>query len=190
MRLTPERSEELVSAAADGDRHAWEELVEAYAGLVWSIIRNHRLSAGDASDVSQTTWLRLVESVDKIHDRSRVGAWLATTTRRECLRVLAQSRRVILVPDAEAYDSVATWEPDVDHALLAEEREEGVRQGLARLSPRRQQLLQLLMRDPAPSYDEVSAEMGIPVGSIGPTRGRCLEKLHEILIASGTAGTT
>ena len=94
------------------------------------------------------------------------------------------------MPDAEAYDSVATWEPDVDHALLAEEREEGVRQGLARLSPRRQQLLRLLMRDPAPSYDEVSAEMGIPVGSIGPTRGRCLAKLHEVLVASGTAGTT
>jgi RNA polymerase sigma factor (sigma-70 family) len=187
VRLTPERSEELVVAASRGDRTAWEELVEAYAGLVWAIIRNHRLGVGDASDVSQTTWLRLVENVDRIQDPSRVGAWLATTTRRECLRVIGQARRVVLLANAEEYDSASPHEPGVDSALLAAERDEGVRRGLQQLSPRCQQLLQLLMLDPPPSYEEVSAAMGIPIGSIGPTRGRCLSRLHEILAASGTA---
>lgn len=187
MRLTPERSTELVIAAASGDRGAWEELVGAYAGLVWAIIRNHRLNSGDAADVSQTTWLRLVENVGRIQEPSRVGAWLATTTRRECLRVIGQSRRLVLLANAEDYDAAAPYEPGVDHALLAAERDEEVRRGLQQLSPRCQELLELLMLDPPPSYEEVSAAMGIPIGSIGPTRGRCLSRLHEILAASGTA---
>ncbi|MCW2601709.1 MAG: polymerase, sigma-24 subunit, subfamily [Frankiales bacterium] len=187
MRLTPEQSAELVIAASQGDRRAWEGLVEAYAGLVWAIIRNHRLGPSDASDVSQTTWLRLVENIGRIQDPSRVGAWLATTTRRECLRVIGQSRRVVLLANAEEYDSASPHVPGVDHALLAAERDDGVRRGLEQLSPRCQQLLHLLMLDPPPSYEEVSAAMAIPIGSIGPTRGRCLARLHEILAASGTA---
>lgn len=187
MRLTPERSEELVVAAARGDRAAWEELVAAYAGLVWAIIRNHRLSAGDAADVSQTTWLRLVENAGRIQEPSRVGAWLATTTRRECLRVIGQSRRVLLLGRPEDYESAAPEQPGLDSALLAAERDEDVRRALAQLPPRCQELLHLLMMDPPPSYEEISAAMGIPMGSIGPTRGRCLAKLHEILAAGGTA---
>ncbi|MGB8652212.1 MAG: sigma-70 family RNA polymerase sigma factor [Mycobacteriales bacterium] len=174
-------------AASSGDRRAWEELVEAYAGLVWAIIRNHRLGPGDASDVSQTTWLRLVENIGRIQDPSRVGAWLATTTRRECLRVIGQSRRVVLVANTDDYDRASPHDPGVDSALLAAERDEDVRRGLAQLSPRCQRLLELLMLDPPPTYEEVSAAMGIPIGSIGPTRGRCLTRLHEILASSGTA---
>ena len=93
MQLTPERNEELVDAASRGDRRAWEGLVEAYTGLVWDIIGNHGLDPKDASDVSQTAWLRLAENLDRLQDPSRVGAWLASTTRRECLRVIGQSRR-------------------------------------------------------------------------------------------------
>ena len=187
MRVSPERSEELVVAAARGDRQAWEELVDAYAGLVWAIIRNHRLPAGDAADVSQTTWLRLVENASRIQDPSRVGAWLATTTRRECLRVIGQSRRLVLLGKAEDYETVAPDQPGVDSRLLATERDEDVRRAVAQLPPRCQELLQLLMMDPPPSNEEISAAMGIPMGSIGPTRGRCLAKLQEILAAGGTA---
>ena len=187
MRLTPERCEELVVSAASGDRFAWDALVDAYAGLVWSIIRNHRLRPGDASDVSQTTWLRLVENIDRIQDPSRVGAWLATTTRRECLRVIGLSRRLVLSDSIEDYDSPSPQDPGVDHRLLSTERDEDVRRALQQLSPRCQQLLDLLMLDPAPSYEEVSEVMGMPIGSIGPTRGRCLARLHEILAESGTA---
>lgn len=186
MRLSPERSEELVLAAAKGDPRAWEGLVDAYAGLVWAIARNHRLGASDAADVSQVTWLRLMENIQRLREPSRVGAWLATTARRECLRLIGQARRVVLLPNEEDYD-VAADTPAPDSALLAAERDEGVRAALLTLSPRCQQLLQLLMLEPPPSYEEISAAMGIPIGSIGPTRGRCLAHLHEILAAISTS---
>ncbi len=188
MRLNPERSAELVAAASQGDRGAWEGLVDAYAGLVWAITRNHRLDASDAADVSQTTWLRLMENIGRIRDPSRVGAWLATTARRECLRVIGQARRVVLLANEEDYDAATATEPSADSGLLAAERDEDVRQALSQLSPRCQQLMKLLMLDPPPSYEEVSAAMGIPIGSIGPTRGRCLARLHEILGTRGTYG--
>jgi RNA polymerase sigma factor (sigma-70 family) len=187
VRLTPEHCEELVAAASAGDRRAWEDLVSAYSGLAWAIIRNHRLSPGDAADVSQTAWLRLVENLTRIQDPSRVGAWLATTTRRECLRVIGQSRRIVLVDGNEAFDQATDDRPGVDHQLLAEEQGEEVRDALTQLSPRCQDLLYLLTLDPPPSYEEISAAMGIPIGSIGPTRGRCLNRLHEILRVAGTA---
>jgi RNA polymerase sigma factor (sigma-70 family) len=187
VRLSPEECEELVTAAAAGDRLAWEGLVGAYAGLVWAITRNHRLSPGDSADVSQTVWLRLVENLDRIQQPSRVGAWLATTARRECLRTIGQTRRIVLVEGTDAYDQAARDQPDVDEQLLADERGREVRQALRQLSPRCQALMHLLTLDPPPSYDEISAAMGIPIGSIGPTRGRCLNRMHEILGVTGTA---
>src|SRR3954463_10271046 len=98
-RLSPEESAELVRAAAGGDARAWERLVDAYVGLIWAIARNHRLGMSDAADVSQTTWWRLIEQIDRRHDPSRVGAWLATTARRECLRVLGRANRNVLLAD-------------------------------------------------------------------------------------------
>jgi RNA polymerase sigma factor (sigma-70 family) len=181
VRLSVEQCEQLVADAVAGDRRAWEQLVDAYAGLVWAVIRQHRLTTGDAADVSQTAWLRLVENLTRLHDPGRVGAWLATTTRRECLRVIGQSRRVVLVDDNERFDFAATEQPAVDHDLLAAERCEQVREALTHLSPRCQQLLQLLNLDPAPSYEEISAAMDMPIGSIGPTQGRSLTKLREAL---------
>ena len=185
MRLSSERSEELVVAAAKGDRRAWESLVDAYSGLVWAIARNHRLGDNDAADVSQTTWLRLMENIQRLREPARVGAWLATTARHECLRLIGQARRVVLLPNEEDYDAVADTPPP-DSALLAAERDARVRAALLTLSPRCQQLLKLLMLDPPPSYEEISAATGMPIGSIGPTRGRCLAHLHEILAESGT----
>lgn len=184
MRLTPERSAELVRAAAAGDAAAWEELVDAYVGLIWRITANHRLRPGDAADVSQTTWLRLLENIDRLQDPARVGAWLATTARRECLRVLGQSRRMVLVMDDDVFDGDGSG-PDVDVALLAAERDETVRAAVRQLPARCQELLALLMMDPPPSYEEVSAGTGMPIGSIGPTRGRCLRKLADMLEQEG-----
>src|SRR3954454_24758843 len=102
MRITPEQAADLVAAAAAGDRRSWERLVDAYVGLIWAITRSYRLSDGDAQDVSQTTWLRLIENIDRLSDPSRVGAWLATTARRECLRVLRQSRRQACSPSGRS----------------------------------------------------------------------------------------
>lgn len=181
MRATAEETAELVVDATAGNSHAWERLVDAYGGLVWSIARGYRLSDGDAADVSQTTWLRLVENLDRLDDPSRVGAWLATTTRRECLRVLGQSRRLTLVGEVEDLEPSDAPEGEVDAALLAAERAAAVREALSTLPLRSQQLMNLLMMDPPPSYSEISAMLHMPIGSIGPTRGRCVARLREIL---------
>jgi RNA polymerase sigma factor (sigma-70 family) len=184
-RLTGEECRELVSQAASGDSAAWERIVDAYVGLIWAIARNHRLSFTDAADVSQTTWLRLIEHIDRIDDPSRVGAWLATTARRECLRVLGRSHRLVLVGDSDVMgDMMVADEPELDAGLIASEEQAEVRAALDELPPRCRELLDLLMLDPAPSYEEISAALGMPIGSIGPTRGRCLKRLRRSLIGS------
>jgi RNA polymerase sigma factor (sigma-70 family) len=181
VALTPEEAADLVVRAREGDRGAWDRLVEGYAGLVWAITRNHRLNQGDAADVSQTTWLRLVENIDRLDDPRRVGAWLATTARRECLRVLRLSGRHVVVDDDRTFDRLNEEQPSVDAALLRVEQSEAVREAFVLLPSRCQQLLNLLMVDEPPSYEELSAALGMPIGSIGPTRGRCLEKLRQLL---------
>lgn len=182
MRITPEEAAALVARVREGDQTAWDALVDAYVGLVWAITRNHRLNQGDAADASQTTWMRLVENLDRLDDPRRVGAWLATTARRECLRTLRLRGREVLVEDeAELDRSSDPQQPEVDALLLREEEAVAVRLALARLPERCQQLLSLLMVDNPPSYEELSAALGTPIGSIGPTRGRCLEKLRALM---------
>lgn len=185
MRVTPEEAGRLVEAASRGDAGAWQELVDAYVGLVWAIIRTYRLEPMDAHDVAQTTWLRLVENIDRLVDPRRVGAWLATTARRECLQVLRQSRRTVLLHAWDEVDAAHPEAQDVDADLLRSEQDESVRQSLEQLPPSCQALLRLLMLDPTPSYEEVAAALGMPLGSIGPTRGRCLAKLKALVQAGG-----
>lgn len=188
MSISPEQAGALVRRAAAGDRIAWEELVDAFAGLIWAIARNHRLSDGDSADVSQTTWLRLLENIDRLAEPSRVGAWLATTARRECLRVLGLANRHVLVDDEARLDVPDAAVPDLDAGLLLAEREEAVRVAFEQLPERCQRLLRLLMLDPPPSYEELSAALGVPIGSIGPTRGRCLKKLRDLVEEAGIEG--
>lgn len=181
MRISPEQTATLVHGASAGDRRAWEGLVDAYVGLLWAITRNYRLSASDAHDVTQTTWLRLVENIDRLSDPGRVGAWLATTARRECLRLLRQSRRTVLLNDWEDLDGTDPDGHELDAALLRLEQCAEVRAAVEQLNPASQALLSLLMLDPPPSYEEISAALDMPIGSIGPTRGRCLRKLQAII---------
>jgi RNA polymerase sigma factor (sigma-70 family) len=174
----------LVKRAAAGDKHAWERLVDQYNRLVWSITREFKLVESDAADVSQTTWMRLIEHIDRIEHPERVGSWLAATARNECLRSLAARKRLVLVHEDETFDGPAKHEPEIDEALLAEERAEVVREAMAHLPHRWQRLMEMLMADPPVSYAEISDELGLPVGSIGPTRGRCLARLRVLLEAS------
>lgn len=179
----------LVRCAAAGDRTAWESLVEQYSRLIWSITLEFKLVESDAADVVQTTWLRLLEHIDRIHHPDRVGSWLAATARNECLRNLAARKRVVLgQDDAElataALAVVAAPAPEVDERLLADERDQVVRDALSRLPGRWQRLLEMLMADPPVPYTEISDQLGLPVGSIGPTRGRCLDRLRVLLQAS------
>jgi RNA polymerase sigma factor (sigma-70 family) len=172
---------QLVRRAALGDRSSWEQLVSKYSRLIWAMTRDFKLTDSDAADVVQATWLRLLEHIDRIEHPDRIGSWLATTARHECLRHVARRKKVILVDDDLAFSDVVTDQPDVDERLIADESAEAVRQALSRLPWRWQRLLELLMTDPPASYAEISSQLGLPVGSIGPTRGRCLERLRVLL---------
>jgi RNA polymerase sigma factor (sigma-70 family) len=185
--ISPESAAELVHRIRGGDQDAWDALVDGYVGLVWAIARNHRLGTADAADVSQSTWLRLVENLDRIDDPRRVGAWLATTARRECLRILRLSGRTVLVEDEAALDRADVEQVAVDALLLRQEQADAVRAAFVHLPERCQQILRLLMVDEPPSYEELSAALAMPIGSIGPTRGRCLDKLKALLATDGSA---
>ena len=180
-RRDPAEVSALVVAAAAGDRTAWAALVELFGGLIWNVARGHRLSEGDAADVSQTTWLRLLEHIDRLEDPSRVGAWLATTARRECLRILALAGRQTLVGDTSFLDLRFADDAELDAELLALEQQDRVRAALERLPARCAQLLRVLMDQDVPNYQRVAELMDMPIGSIGPTRARCLVKLRAIL---------
>ncbi len=171
---------ELVARAKDGDRQAWDALVERYAPLIWSICRRHRLGRADADDVGQSVWLRLVDQLDRVRDPAALPGWLATTARRECLRVLGATqgpRATIFALDVE---SLPDDRADLgDQALLAAERQAALREAFEQLPPNGQQLIALLIADPPLPYADISARLGIPVGSIGPNRSRYLSKMRR-----------
>lgn len=166
---------ELVGRAATGDEPAWRALVDRYTRLVWHVIHGFGLPGDTAADVHQATWLRLAENIDRVHTPDALGSWLATTARRECIRVSKQSEREI--PSEMDLDAIVVDEPLEQH-LLETERDAGLWQAFATLPRHCQQLLRLLIAEPAFTYDEISAILDMPKGSIGPTRARCLERLR------------
>jgi RNA polymerase sigma factor (sigma-70 family) len=168
---------EQLSRAADGDQAAWNAIVDRFSSLVWATARAHRLSRDDAADVAQTTWLRLVEHLGRIREPERVGAWLATTARRESLRVIRRTGREQPTDDADMFE--APNADLLDRHLLDQERDGILWRAFAGLSDRCKSLLRLLMADTEPSYEEVGAALGMPVGAIGPTRMRCLDRLRS-----------
>lgn len=168
---------ELLAAAGSGESAAWNELVERYARLVWAVARGFALSATDAADVSQTTWLRLVEHLDKLREPEHLGGWLATTARHECLRILRRSGREVVGVDADI--EIETGEPTPEAVVLENERDRILWLSLGEISQRCQVLLRALATVPPPSYQDISAALGMPVGSIGPTRARCLDRLKR-----------
>ena len=175
----------LVEAAASGDKGAWDRLVDRFAPTVWAVARGHRLNAADASDVSQTTWLRLVENLDRIVQPERVGAWLATTARRESLRILRLSGRQ--VPNGDNFDDVVDvrGDPSRSDGLISNYRAKVVADLVAKLPLRSQTLLRLLSADAPLSYKEISEALDMPIGSIGPTRARALEQLKRMAVQAG-----
>lgn len=167
----------MIRAANGGDEAAWGAIVDRFAGLVWSTARAHRLGAGDAADVAQTTWLRLIENLDRIKDPERLGAWLATTARRECLRHIRLRGREIATGEESLFE--ASVEDHAEKAVLTRERHAALRGAFMRISERCQALLRLLAAPEPLSYDEIGAALGMPIGAIGPTRARCLDQLRR-----------
>ncbi len=169
----------LVSQARAGESAAWEHLVQRFGGLVAAIARRCRLSDADVAEVCQTTWLRLVENLDRIEQPERLGAWLATTSRRESLRIASRGTTVCAT---DVLHFMADEQADpLDAGLLREEQVGAIRRAAEQLSPRCQHLLGLLMGDDDLPYKVIADQLGMPIGSIGPTRGRCLEHLRQLL---------
>jgi RNA polymerase sigma factor (sigma-70 family) len=171
---------QLMTRAAAGDKRAWDALVERFAPLIWSVCRKYRVSYADAEDVGQNVWLQLVGHLDKIRDPAALPGWLVTVTSRECLRVTGPAK----IPQAAGYvldaEILADEHSDTaEQELLAAERHAALREAFAALPPPGQRLIALLLQDPPVSYAEISARLDIPVGSIGPTRRRYLDKLRS-----------
>jgi RNA polymerase sigma factor (sigma-70 family) len=175
---------DLVRAAGRGDRSAWEQLVDRFTGLLWSIARGYDLDRATAADVVQTAWFRLVEHLDRLERPERVGAWLATTVRRECLRTVRAGRREVFAGET-LLDETAGEVPSPEGAALASEERALVWVSFGELPARCRRLLRILMVSPPPAYADVAAALSIPIGSIGPTRGRCLALLRRRLEVAG-----
>jgi RNA polymerase sigma factor (sigma-70 family) len=171
---------DLVTRARNGDGQAWDALVERYAPLIWSICRRYRLGDADAGDVGQSVWLKLADQLGTLRSPAALPGWLATTTRRECGRIVraargprdaGPARDAETIPDDQAQTA--------GQELLVAERQAALREACSHLPPCCQQLIALLIENPPLSHAEISARLGIPVGSIGPSRGRCLHQLRR-----------
>jgi RNA polymerase sigma factor (sigma-70 family) len=168
----------MVNRAAAGDQGAWNDIIERYSPLAWSICQRYRLDRQDSDDVGQSVWLLLVERIGMLREPAALPGWLATTTQRECLRVLRASRRhehVELPDDQPPPDPDATIEKEI----LAAERDAAVGAAFAELPRGCRELLAMLLSDQPHSYEDISATLGMRVGSIGPMRARCLDRLRQ-----------
>lgn len=168
----------LVARAAAGDPDAWNAIVERYSPLVWSICTRFELSRADSEDVAQIVWLLLVEHLGDLREPAALPGWLATTTRRQCLRVVAAARKYERPGTKLDEEQQVADDPAIEEEILVAERNAALRAAFAELPPRWQRLLSMLISDPPYSYAEISATLHIPVGSIGPQRARCLGRLR------------
>jgi RNA polymerase sigma factor (sigma-70 family) len=169
----------LVHRAVEGDQRAWDEIVERYASLVYAICSRYRLSSHDLEDVGQTVWLLLVEHLDKLREPAALPGWLATTTAHECLRVVKAASRSERRGNSVDDERQFVDDREIEKDILMAERNAALRALFAELPERCQQLLSMLMNDPPSSYASIHETLGIPIGSIGPQRARCLERLRR-----------
>jgi RNA polymerase sigma factor (sigma-70 family) len=170
---------DLVTWARSGDTEAWGALVERYDPLIWSICRRQGLDRTDTEDVGQAVWLYLVGHLGDLHEPAALPGWLATTTRRECLRVQRTGRTLAARPvlDAETLPDDQAWA--ADEGLLAAERQAALREAVLDLPSGGQRLIAMLLEEPPLPYAEISVRLGIPIGSIGPNRRRYLDKMRR-----------
>jgi RNA polymerase sigma factor (sigma-70 family) len=175
----------LVQKAKEGEQGAWEELVSRFSGMIAATGRRYRLSPADVAELQQTTWLRLVENLHRIEQPERVGGWLATTARRESLQLLKRAAKYHSGADQMLANLPDRHLPEPDARPIADEREVVLKAAWERLKPRCQRLLSLLISDEPLGYKDLSQLLEMPVGSIGPTRARCLEHLRRLVEQEG-----
>lgn len=171
---------DLLSRAGDGDPTAWEEILRHYSTLVWATVRSFRLQDADTRDAVQTTWLRLAENAHQIRHPQRLGAWLATTARRECLRILCH---ITSIPHSSQTVQEAATDPSTgpEHIVIETETTQWLWEHIDELPPRRRAVLRALFTDNPLPYAQIATATGIPPGGIGPTRNRALRQLREKL---------
>jgi RNA polymerase sigma factor (sigma-70 family) len=175
-----ESVESLVGDAQRGNAAAWNRLVDRYSALVWSVCRQYRLSDADAADASQTVWLRLTEHINEIRNPAGLASWLCTTANRACLRIISERRRQVLPGVGFGFEIPEDLEFTApDRELLASELHQALHIAIAELPEEQRRLLLLLVHEPPLSYKEISERTGMAIGSIGPTRGRLLERLRQ-----------
>jgi RNA polymerase sigma factor (sigma-70 family) len=171
---------DLVTRAGKGDKQAWDALFERYAPLIWSICRRHRLSSADADDTGQRVWLQLVSELDTVRDSAALPGWLATTTHRECGNIRRATRRLqALGRVLDARHIPGQQAGVIEQELLAAERHAALHEAFTRLPPCCQRLIAVLIEEPPVPYAQISARLGIPIGSTGPSRRRCLDRLRR-----------
>jgi RNA polymerase sigma factor (sigma-70 family) len=173
---------QLVRDACDRRPGAWCELAARYEGLVRAVVGSYRLQEADFADAVQNTWLRALERLHTVRDPSSLGGWLTTVARRECLALLARSRRE--APTGVADDQLVVEDPGPEALVLAEARR-AVAHAVTELPVKPRALVSALFSTPEPNYAEVSRQMGLPIGSIGPTRQRALRTLRCGLARAG-----
>lgn len=190
VTATRSATAELVRSARHGDLDAYEQLVRRYERQVWSVARGFRLSAADTHDVVQATWLRLVENLDRLRDPDRLGGWLATTARREGLRILSRHGRELPHVDSDLAELVDTRAASLEEQTIDKVMAAAIREQVARLPARGQALLRALFHSDELTYADISRQLGLPIGSIGPSRGRYLSQLRTHMEQNGLDPTS
>ncbi len=178
---------ELIERCRGGDQAAWGRLIDSFAGYVFAIARRHRLHEDQCEDVAQTVFSTLARRVHQIEQATALQGWLATTTKRECWRVLKSTRRAGQVAQSSVEEP--SVESAADETLVRLEAAQSVRLALEQIGHKCRVLIEeLFLRASTPDYAAIAARLSIPIGSIGPTRNRCLAKLAELLRQGGVRG--
>lgn len=182
--MSRQANSDLLAGCARGEQDAWEEVVDRFGRLVWAVIRSYRVSPADAEDVRQLTWYRLVKNLGSIRDPERLGDWLATVARRESIKAVTRGKRLVMIGDSETLETMSTPGESPEQITLRAYRNEEVLQAIEGMSPQCRELLLLALQDPPASYERISAELSMAIGSVGPIRTRCLRRLRRALAAT------
>jgi RNA polymerase sigma factor (sigma-70 family) len=179
-------TEALVGACRAGDERAWAELVRICTPLVWTVARSFGLRPADCDDVCQLTWIRVFENIDSLREPGKVSTWIATTARRESMRVLARSDRHVPVGDGSSFSEAPDADATPEEVAVARADDELAAAAFRLLPRQHQELLGMLIAEPPMSYDQISDALAMPRGSIGPTRARILRSMRQSMLAAAS----
>jgi RNA polymerase sigma factor (sigma-70 family) len=174
---------DIAGWAAGYDEQVWTELVRRHGSMLNAIARQFRMASDDGDDAAQMTWLALLQNAHKVREPEKVAAWLATSMRRNCLKILRRRQHELVSDNCAQRFFTDPWEA-VDDRLVHADRDVLLWDSVDRLPPRQRDLVRTLFGADM-SYGDVSVKMSMPVGAIGPTRHRALRRLEKMLVGMG-----